>query len=566
MSRRACANARTEREAAVDRGFLLRVQRLFGMKCSYHVPGSFITKLFTLTGCCMAALRKPIAAPVLILAVVLLSVAIGCGSEPAQTILPTPAATETPAVSPTVAPTEADQSTEGETPGPTGQAGQENDRAPAGRPNPTSEPGTPTAVPSPTPTAAPLPTSTPDVVRVSESSAERETSPAVSDDDLKALIDGNTDFAFDLYRSVADGDSNLFFSPHSISTALAMAYAGARVETERQMSETLRFDLPHDGLHAAFNALDLSLVSGEPGDDPDAFRLNIANSVWGQQDYGFLPEFLDSLAVNYGDGVRPVDFQGNPDGSRMRINDWVAEATEERITDLIPQDAIDRYTRMVLANAIYFKAAWQHTFDEAGTTSRTFHLLDGSESEVPMMRQQARLRYANGDGYQAVELPYEGGNVAMTILLPDAGKFHQFEESLSGDAVDDILKQLENEQVRLTMPKFEVESAFSLAETLAAMGMPDAFDDTAANFSGMDGRVCRARGDICLLISDVLHKAFVSVDEAGTEAAAATAVIIGVTRAVGKEPVRLVVDRPFHFVIRQQATGAILFAGRVVTL
>ena len=514
----------------------------------------------------MAPLRKLIAAPVLVLAVVLLTVVAGCGSEPGQTILPTPTATDSPAVSPTVTPTSVDQSTEGEIPGSTGQAGQGSSRDATSRPGPTSEPGTSAAVPFPTPTVTPIPTSAPDVVRVSESSAERETSPAVSDADLEALIAGNSDFAFDLYRTVADGDSNLFFSPHSISTALAMAYAGARGETERQMSETLRFDLDQGRLHGAFNALDLSLVSQQPGDDPDAFRLNIANSVWGQQDYGFLPEFLDTLAVNYSDGVRPVDFQGNPDGSRLRINDWVAEATEERITDLIPQDAIDRYTRMVLANAIYFKAAWQHTFDEAGTTSRTFHLLDGSESEVPMMRQQARLRYANGDGYQAVELPYEGGDVAMTILLPDAGNFREFEESLSGDAVDDILKQLENEQVRLTMPKFEVESAFSLTETLAAMGMPDAFDDTAANFSGMDGRVCRARGDICLLISDVLHKAFVSVDEAGTEAAAATAVIIGVTRAVGKEPVRLVVDRPFLFVIRHQATGAILFVGRVVSL
>ncbi len=513
----------------------------------------------------MAFSKKLIAAPVLVLAVVLLSVAAGCGSESGQTILPTPAATETPAVSPTVAPTEVDQSTEGEMPGPTGQAGQEDGRAPAGQPDPTLEPGTPTPTSTPTPTAGPLPTSTPDVVRVSESSAERETSPAVSDDDLKALISGNSDFAFDLYRSVADGDSNLFFSPHSISTALAMAYAGARGETERQMSETLRFDLPQGTLHSAFNALDQSLDSQEPGDDPDAFRLNIANSVWGQQDYGFLPEFLDTLAVNYGDVVRPVDFQGNPDRSRLRINDWVAEATEERITDLIPQDAIDRYTRMVLANAIYFKAAWRHTFDEAATSPSTFHLLDGSEREVPMMRQQARLRYADGDGFQAVELPYEGGDVAMTILLPDAGNFREFEESLSGEAVDDILEQLENEQVRLTMPKFEVESAFSLTETLAAMGMPDAFDDTTANFSGMDGRLCRARGDICLLISDVLHKAFVSVDEAGTEAAAATAVIIGITRAVEQEPVTLVVDRPFLFVIRHQATGAILFVGRVVS-
>ena len=375
----------------------------------------------------------------------------------------------------------------------------------------------------------------------------------------------NSAFAFDLYRSLADGDGNLFFSPHSVSTALAMAYAGASGETERQMSETMRFDLPQDGLHAAFNALDLSLATQEPGGGPGAFHLNIANSVWGQQDYGFLPEFLDTLAVNYGDGVRPVDFRGDPEGSRLRINDWVARSTEERILDLIPQDAIDQYTRIVLANAIYFKAAWQHVFYEAATAPGTFHLLDGSEREVPMMRQEAKLRYASGDGYQAVELPYEGGEVAMTILLPDAGKFRDFEDSLSGERVEAMLTTLDQQLVRLTMPRFEVESGFSLSDTLAAMGMPDAFDDTAANFSGMDGRLCRAKGDICLLISDVLHKAFVSVDEAGTEAAAATAVIISTTRAVEKEPVSLVVDRPFLFVIRHQATGAILFLGRVVS-
>ena len=411
------------------------------------------------------------------------------------------------------------------------------------------------------------PTATPLLIRVSESSAERETSPSVSAADLEALTRGNADFAFDLYRSVAETEGNLFFSPHSISTALAMTYAGASGDTERQMSETLRFGLPQDDLHPAFNALDLSLVTREytDEDEQEGFRLNIANAIWGQEDYGFLPEFLDTLAVNYGDGVRPVDFQGDPEGSRARINDWVAETTEERITELIPQDAIDRFTRMVLANAIYFKASWQHPFEKEATSPGAFHLLDGSEREVPMMRQQASLRYAKGDGYQAVELPYKGGDVAMTVLLPDAGKFRDFEESLSGDSVKSILEELEGEPVRLTMPKFEVETAFSLSDTLSNLGMPDAFDDTAADFSGMDGRVCRARGDICLLISDVLHKAFASVDEAGTEAAAATAVIIGVTRANPTEPLTVVVDRPFLFVIRHQATGAILFIGRVLS-
>lgn len=182
-----------------------------------------------------------------------------------------------------------------------------------------------------------------------------------------------------------------------------------------------------------------------------------------------------------------------------------------------------------------------------------------------MMRQQDDLRYASGEGYQAVELPYKGGGASMTILLPDSGRFREFEDSLSGDSLQDILEDLDSRLVILTMPRFEMESSFSLSDTLKAMGMPDAFDAAAANFSGMDGRACQTGGETCLLISDVLHKAFVSVDEAGTEAAAATAVIIGVT-SVGEEPepVELVIDRPFIFLIRDHTTGAILFLGRVV--
>ena len=380
------------------------------------------------------------------------------------------------------------------------------------------------------------------------------------------MVEGNNTFAFNLYHSLADAEGNLFFSPHSISAALAMAYAGARGDTELQMADTLQFDLAQHRLHAAFNALDLSLVSQDPTGEGEDFRLSVANSVWGQENYGFLPEFLDTLAVNYGDEVRPVDFQSNPEGARAQINEWVSDATEERIMNLVPRDAIDQYTRMVLANAIYFKAAWLHTFDERASTHLPFHLLDGSEREVAMMRQQENLRHAQGDGYQAVELPYGGGDVAMTILLPDSGRFREFEESLTGESVAGVLDGLDYTSVRLTMPRFEMESTLNLSDTLKAMGMPDTFDDQAANFSGMDGQICRSKGDICLLISDVLHKAFVSVYEAGTEAAAATAVIVGVTRGVvaEPEPVEMVVDRPFVFLIRDRTTGTLLFVGRML--
>ena len=391
------------------------------------------------------------------------------------------------------------------------------------------------------------------------------TSPNASAEELDTLVDGNTTFGLDLYRDLSGSEGNLFFSPYSISLGMAMAYAGARGETERQMADSLGFKLPQNRLHPAFNALDLLLASRPKGGD-DAFRLNVANSVWGQRDYSFLPEFLDSLAVNYGEDVRAADFRRDPEDARVRINGWVADETEERIRNLIPQGTLTPLTRLVLANAIYFNAAWLHAFDERATKDRPFHLLDGSQRDVAMMRQQENLRYAIGDGFQAVELPYKGGDVAMTILLPESGKFEEFEGSLSGQSVRGIVESLESELVRLTMPKFEMESGFSLSDTLKAMGMPDAFDDQAANFSGMDGQLCRARGDICLLISDVLHQAFVSVDEAGTEAAAATAVMVGVTRAVGVEPdpIEVVVDRPFLLIIRHHATDTVLFVGRVL--
>lgn len=395
----------------------------------------------------------------------------------------------------------------------------------------------------------------------------RDDTPDVPDADLASLVEGNSDFAFELYRSLSGNEGNLFFSPHSISTALAMAYAGARGETERQMADTLRFHLPQDRLHPAFNALDVSVDPPGPADASEEFRLNVANSAWGQTGFGFLPDYLDALSVNYGEEVRPVDFRNDAEAARSRINEWVAGETEDRILDLIPSGAIGEFTRLVLANAIYFKAAWLNTFDENATVERPFHLLDGTWRDVPMMRQRSNLRYASGDGYQAVELPYAGGEVAMTALVPDRGRFREFEESLSGSSLEAILEGLDRKLVLLSMPRFETESAFSLSDTLADMGMPDAFSEQAADFSGMDGRSCQSRGDICLLISDVLHKAFVAVDEEGTEAAAATAVIISTTRAVEEpEPVELTIDRPFMFIIHHLETGAVLFLGRVLSL
>ncbi|MCK5434684.1 MAG: serpin family protein, partial [Dehalococcoidales bacterium] len=240
---------------------------------------------------------------------------------------------------------------------------------------------------------------------------------------------------------------------------------------------------------------------------------------------------------------------------RLTINNWVSDQTEGRIEDLIPQGVIDALTRLVLTNAIYFNAAWEYPFDGDMTEDGPFYLLDGGEVIVPMMSQTESFGYAEGDEYQAVELPYDGGELSMVILLPQTGHFDAFEGSLDAQQVDAIMGRLEYSQVSLTMPKFEFESGFGLKETLAAMGMPVAFSRDA-DFSGMTG-------NRDLFIADVIHKAFVSVDEAGTEAAAATAVVMELT-AVPEVPVEVTADRPFIFLIRDIETGTILFVGRIV--
>jgi serpin B len=394
--------------------------------------------------------------------------------------------------------------------------------------------------------------------QILQSEKPRITLPAVDKTDLAALASGNSAFAFDLYQILKDNDGNLFYSPYSISLALAMTYAGARGQTEKQMADTLHFILSQDRLHPAFNSLSTQLDQrgeGAKGKDGEGFRLNVVNAIWGQKDYRFLSEFLDVLSQNYGAGLRILDFINAPEDSRVTINSWVSDQTEGRIRDLIPQGLIDAMTRLVLTNAIYFNAAWQYPFRKDMTTELPFYLLDGGKVTVPMMKQTESFGYATGDGYQAVELPYDGGELSMIILLPEAGEFKKFEGSLDVQRVDAIIRGLQSKEVILTMPKFEFESEFGLKGALSALGMPVAFT-ADADFSGMTG-------NRDLLISEVVHKAFVSVDEAGTEAAAATAVVMRLT-AAPETPVEVTVDRPFIFLIRDIQTNSILFVGRVL--
>jgi serpin B len=394
--------------------------------------------------------------------------------------------------------------------------------------------------------------------QIVRSQKQRVASPDVQEVDIEDLVGGNSAFAFDLYQVLREGNDNLFYSPYSISLALAMTYVGARAETERQMAEALQFLLPQDRLHPAFNGLDLELArrgQGAQGKDGEGFRLNIANAIWGQEGFEFLAGFLDVLAENYGAGLRPLNFVAAPEEARVTINEWVSDQTEGRIEDLIPPGAIDGMTRLVLTNAIYFNAAWSRPFEPDQTEDGTFHLLDGGQVSVPMMKQTESLGYAEGDGYQAVELAYDGQELSMVILLPAEGEFEPFEATLDAGRTDAILKDLTYKRLALTMPKFEFESAFSLKGALAALGLQEAFTE-AADFSGMTG----SRD---LFISEAVHKAFVSVDEAGTEAAAATAVMMSLT-SVPEEPIEVALDRPFILLIRDIRTGTILFVGRVV--
>ncbi len=391
---------------------------------------------------------------------------------------------------------------------------------------------------------------------LAQSSLARLENPEVAPGDLQSLVDGNNAFALDLYHTIS-GDSNLIFSPYSISLALAMTYAGARGDTAAQMAQVLHFALPDQSLHAAFNHLDWNLTQRKPTQEGErAFRLHIANALWAQKDHPFLPEYLDLLAMHYGAGVHLADF-ARSEATRREINDWVSRQTEARIRDLIPAGALDTLTRLVLVNAIYFKANWETPFDANATSDAPFYLLDGSSVTVPMMSADlSGVRYGRGENYQVIELPYRGGTAVMDILLPDGGQFENFTAALDIEQLNLILGSLQPESIELHLPKFHFTSEFELSSALHSLGMKAAFDAGQADFSDMDG----TRD---LYIGRVLHKAFVAVDEKGTEAAAATAVVMRVTAALPSGIV-VTVDRPFLLVIRDLSSGQILFLGQVL--
>jgi serpin B len=391
------------------------------------------------------------------------------------------------------------------------------------------------------------------------SDLQRITAPDVGQQQLAAQVAANNRFAFELYHQLVAGDENLFFSPHSIEVALAMTWAGARGETESAMAEALNFELGQAELHPVFNALDLELNDrgeGAEGSDGEGFRLNVINSIWGQTGYTFMDAFLDTLALHYGAGLRLLDFWSDPDAAGEQINLWVEQVTEQRIQDLIPPGTLSAYTKLVLVNAIYFNAAWQSPFDEDNTRDAAFHTAAGSTVEVPMMHQQLECGWAEGLDYQAVELPYDGGQLAMLVLVPELGSLDEFEQRLDGAFIEDLHANMQWGMVELAMPRWEYDGeTIKLVEPLKALGMGIAFENGQADFSGINGRHD-------LFIHNVLHQAFVKVNEKGTEAAAATAVIVGDVGIPPQGPA-VTLDRPFIYLIQDRPTGQILFLGRV---
>ena len=388
---------------------------------------------------------------------------------------------------------------------------------------------------------------------VSSPSIPRITDPDVSKTDLQELVSGNSAFAFNLYKAIRnDDDDNIFFSPYSISAALAMTYAGAESITEIEMAEVLHFSLYEDLLHSSFNLLDQNLTPDAERDS--TFSLHIVNALWGQTGYTFLPEFLEILAENYDASISLLDFSDNPELCRETINEWVVEQTNGKIENLIPRNILTTATRLVLTNAIYFKAQWLFQFDEMGTFDQPFHLIDGEEVTVPTMQQTEHFPMARGDGYMAVELPYTDRRISMLVIVPDANRFPEVEEILGNDFINEVTRSLTDANLYLSMPRFETVSAFQLEDVLSEMGMPSAFG-MSADFSGMDGT-------LSLYIASVIHKAFVSVDEEGTEAAAATAVVM--EKIIGGSSIEFIVDRPFIYLIRDRETGTILFMGRIL--
>jgi len=369
------------------------------------------------------------------------------------------------------------------------------------------------------------------------------------------VVAGNNKFALELYAKLQNQQGNLFLSPYSISTALAMAYAGARGQTEKQMADALCFStMSSEQLHEEFGRLIRKLnAAGEKG----GYELVVANALWGQKGYNFLPEYLALVKTEYDGDLQQVDFSKQTEEARKTINAWVEKKTKDKIKELIKTGMLNSATRLVLTNAIYFKGKWAAQFTPVVTKDSPFILLGGQKVNVPMMYQTEKFGYREDANIQVLEMPYVNNDLSMVVLLPKKlDGINELEKRLNNDNLARWIDDLRKRNVQVFFPRFKMTSEFELAPVLGAMGMPDAFSDKA-DFSGMNG-------NHELSISAVIHKAYVDVNEEGTEAAAATAV--GVTATSIETPAPPPVfkaDHPFIFLIRDNKSDSILFLGRM---
>jgi serpin B len=375
-------------------------------------------------------------------------------------------------------------------------------------------------------------------------------------EDAVTLVQGNNRFAVDLYARLRGRAGNLFFSPYSLSTALAMTYAGARGRTAEQMAAVLHFGLDPPQLHPAFAAL----IGQLQGDGlPPGCELAIANALWGQKDYGFVPAFMQLVRQSYGAGLMEVDFARAHEAARQTINACVEQQTRQKIKELLKPGILDPLTRLVLTNAIYFKGSWALPFAAERTRDEPFTTGAGRRVRVPLMQRRGEFRYMERDAFQVLELPYAGGRLCMDVFLPrQADGLAALEKALAADELARWTDRMRPQEVAVCLPRFTVTAEFLLNDVLSAMGMPLAFDARDADFSGLDGG--KEPG---LFISAVVHKAYVGVNEDGTEAAAATAVVMTVRGAAPAQVPVFRADHPFLCVIRDTRTGSILFMGRL---
>ena len=388
-------------------------------------------------------------------------------------------------------------------------------------------------------------------------------SPALAgDEDLRAVAQGNSAFALDLYGRLKEKPGNLFFSPFSVSAALAMTMAGARGNTEVEMAKVLHQGLSRDRLHPALGALIRDLNGRKAPDEEKpsaeipAFELVLANAIFGQTGFEFLPEFLEGNRKAYDAGFSTLDFRGEPEKSRLAVNAWVEEKTRKRVKDILAPGMVTPDTRMALANALYFIAPWTEAFEEGATSEGDFHLDAANSVKVPFMHRMEGYRHSDAGNFSCLVLPYRGGDLAMAVLLPKTvDGLVALESSLKPEAFWSTMRSARRKDVEVALPKFRIESFFNLGEILPGMGMKDAFSDKAADFSGM-----RAHKD--LFVGLVVHKAFVKVDEKGTEAAAATVVLMK-EKGIPQKDVAFVADHPFLFAIVDLKTETVLFLGRV---